>query len=284
LLFGFIVYSIIGYFYYDDLFWVLHQSQNFFDEGYPGMKGDVFHYIKNSHQIWGNPLSILLIAGMAWCIYNFIALRSEKKSFFLEETLLIFGCFFACLLIHTLSYCLPGVLNNLGMLRYMASLIPCVALISLRGLNFILPLLKNKNYLEPVLVFAFAFFIVLTPFKRNYFPFHFNEEEIVTNEAAKWMKGTINSYSKICYFPSAFPLFYEIDPFDNTKVIQSINIDEPLPSSWFPSSSIMVWDTHYGPQEKNVPLAKLENNKALQFLKAFTSSDSKFEIRIYKVK
>ncbi|MEO5569823.1 MAG: hypothetical protein ABIT08_17830 [Bacteroidia bacterium] len=286
LLTGFIIYSIIGSFYFSDSFWVIHQSQNFFDEGYPGMKGELFHYPKMYKEIWGASLSLLLVGGLIYVMYNSYSVLVNKtnKGFLAEEIILIYGSFFACLLIHTLSYCLPGVLNNLGMTRYMVTLIPCAALIALRGLNILISPVKKNLFLTTALVIIFSAFIFISPFKQSYYPFRLDDEQLVTKEAAGWMKSKNIANSKIYYSSVSFPLFYEIDPFDNKKAIVNINLDEPLPSSYFPQGSVMVWDTHYGSNEGRVTVEKLKNNKSLQLLQTFVGNNGKFEVRIYKVK
>jgi hypothetical protein len=286
---GFIVYSLIGYFYYQDPFWVIHQSQSFFDEGYPGMKGELFHYPKMYKEILGTSLTILLIIGLGWAVYFLFStfVRKSEKNLFTEEMLLIYGSFISCLLIHTLSYCMPGVLNNLGMSRYMVTLIPSAALISLRGLNIILLPLKKSFILQLLVIITFIFFIFKCPFKQSYFPFVLYGEQFVSKNSAEWMKSNKIMFLKICYYPPSFPLFYEIDPFDNKKFIRNINIDEKLPSLYFPKGSIMIWDTHFGANEGQIPSEKLKNQSALQLLHSFKSEeywDPNFEIRIYKVK
>ncbi|HKR07383.1 MAG TPA: hypothetical protein VJY62_22305, partial [Bacteroidia bacterium] len=210
---------------------------------------------------------------------------------FAEEILLIYGCFFSCLLIHTLSYCLPGVLNNLGMGRYMATLIPVASLIALRGLNLIVLPLKKFYFLQITVAISFTAFILISPFKQSYYPFGLDGESQLTKKAVEWMKRNNLTYTKICFFPAGFSLFYELDPFNDKKVVYNIKIDQPLPSYDFPKGSVLVWDSHYGANEGQIPIEKLENNHDLQLLQKFEPEhkftvlgNHPFEIRIYKVK
>jgi hypothetical protein len=286
---GFIIYSVIGYFYFDDALWVIHQSQNFFDEGYPGMKGEFFHYPKMYKDIWGTSLSLLLIAGIIGAIYYSFSnlIRKSQKQFFAEEIILVYGSFFACLLIHTLSYCLPGVLNNLGMTRYMVTLIPPASLIALRGLNFIVLPVKKFYFLQIAIAISFSVFILISPFNQVYYPFKINNEELAIGQMAEWMKTNNLTYPKICYFPVAFPFFYEMDPFDK-NVLKSLNINEQIPSDYFPSGSLLIWDSRYGTYDGKISSGELDTLQALQLLKTFKilSNEEKilFETRVYRVK
>ncbi|MEP7170265.1 MAG: hypothetical protein ABI855_12910, partial [Bacteroidota bacterium] len=291
--FGFLVYSLIGYFYFHDFLWLIHQSQNFFNEGYPGMKGELIHYPRMYKEIWGTSLFLLLFVGFINASYKvyFGFSKKNKTHLFPEEIVLIYGSFIACLLIHILSYSLPGLINNLGMTRYMVTLIPSSVLIALNGLNFILNYIKENSKLKMFVAVFFSIFILVSPFTQKYFPFKLDTELKLTKETADWMKNNALTYSKLCYFPVAFPLFYEIDPFDNKNIINGINSNRQLPSDYFHTGNLIIWDAHYGGYEARISNEKLDANEALKLIKKFKPENKlilfgkyEFEIRIYKVK
>src|ERR1051326_2975070 len=66
LLTGTIIYSIIGYFYFHDIFWL--KTQNPYNDAnaqtYGQVHGELFHYFLNYENITGLPLALLICAGI----------------------------------------------------------------------------------------------------------------------------------------------------------------------------------------------------------------------------
>jgi hypothetical protein len=266
---GFIIYSAIGFFHYGDLLWIIHQSQDFFSEGYENGKGDFFHYLFYYNQILGTTLSILFSAGLIWVVYTLIFSIYTKKvpAFFLEEIFLIYGSLFACLLLNTLSYWAPGVLTNLGMMRYMTTLIPAAALIALRGFNLCIAPIRKYSYICIAILLLVSYAIVKNPFTQWYYPFHVGNEEQVIAATGKWLKNFPKDY-KVCYLHPYLTLVADLDPFDDTKITQLWSLDKEHLST-LADSTIIVWDSHYAPHEGGLPLALLMNDTNFIPLKHF---------------
>lgn len=269
LLIGFVIYSAIGFFHYGDLLWVVNQSQNFFSEGYKDGKGDFFHYIFHYEEILGTMLSVLFIAGLSWAAYAIFAPAGYKTKppFLPEEIFLIYGSLFACLLLNTLSYWMPGVLSNLGMLRYMATLIPLGALISLRGFNLCIAPIKKHSDICTVSLLLISVFVIRSPFVQWYYPFRAGTEEPVVAATGEWL----NSFPKdhrICYLHPYLAVVSALDPFDDKKTTLLWSLDKEHLGS-LPDSTLIIWDSHYAPQEGSLPLNLLMNDTNFISLKHY---------------
>jgi hypothetical protein len=145
--------------------------------------------------------------------------------------------------------------------------------------------------MQIIIATAFTVSIIATPFGQWYYPFVPDGEQRVCQETAKWMKDTNLSFNKICFFHPALPVYFDVDPFDDKKVIRYLNLNDPIPSDFFPAGSLMIWDAHFGANEGGIPSEKLDGIPALQLLRKFRPENpftvlggGEFEIRIYQVK
>lgn len=264
-----LIYTIIGYFYFGDILWIITNNYKI-DENYIGMKGSFLHFVNHYDEIWGKVYTILLVIGICRLLFSFIQLLQKKivNDFLFEEIFLILGSFLGCLLLHSLLYWMPGVLNNLGMIRYMTTLIPSAALLSLRGINLItVTPLRKFFYLETLTICIILFFIVRGPIKQWYYSFYINNEQAVINVTGNWLNSFPKNH-KVCYMNPCLPIITKIDPFNEktTTLLWSLNTDD---INSLPDSTIIIWDSHYAPQEGNLPLSLLLENKLFIPLKHF---------------
>ena len=263
LLFATILYTLIGYFYYDDIFWIITNNYKIIGENYEGMKGSFFHFINHYDEIWGDVYSLLLVVGICTVLYSIIQVlyKKIKYDFLSEEIFLILGSFLACLLLHSLLYSMPGILNNLGMMRYMSVLIPVSAILALKGLNIIsVSPLKKFIYLEFLIICILIFFIIKAPFKQWYYPLHLNNEQVVINEVGNWVHSSRIKNKKICYMHPYLAIVADIDPFDEKKVTLLWSLKKEQ-LNLLPDSTFIIWDSHFAPQEGELPLNLLSDDK-----------------------
>lgn len=282
---GSALYAIIGYFVYGDILWLIHQHQSF-RENYAGGKGEFFHYILQQNDIWGTAIFVLILLGLFAFLQQIIFKRKLQSGPYLEELFLIYGSFFAILTLHTLMYFLPGIITNLGMTRYMVTLIPVSSLIALRGLNTV-SLLKD-NRLFSIISLLMAVIVLINPFTRWYFPFRMGEEEKIMKKAGEFLKPDYGRDSvKIYYAHPYLPLPLNADPFDSNFLGRFSDLNKEKPEDSVKPGSIIVWDSHYSPQEGRMPLQKLYNNAYFLPVKRFISAKkfvnpNAFEVHIFK--
>lgn len=270
---GFFIFSIIGYFHFNDIFWIIHNNYQV-SQNYP-QKGEFLHYIKNYKNIWGTYYFVFLIIGFSLCLYQLLTNFKNffsNDSFFLEENFLISTSIIVVVLLHTLMNWLPGLHSNLGMLRFMAGIIPLSSIIAIRGLN-ILNFIPLKTFIKIPLIIILILLTIPSPFKSYFFPFQLNNEQYVIKECANFLNTFNLSNKHICYLHPYLPDLIELDPFDNKKSTLLWSLDKQNLHS-LNDSTFIIWDSHFAPQEGNTPLNILLNDTCLVPLKHFKYADT----------
>ena len=282
---GTIVISIFGFFYYKNLLWLI--SQNPYATGassqvYGDLKGNLFSYIGHYHDITGRALAVLIVSGILWLIGAEYFARPKTQgaaNYFMEEIFLIFGCFVNIVLCHTVVWA-TGLHPTLGMLRFMSPLIPLASIIGLRGLQLInqIPDIIKAPRLKPIIASCFVVAILYSPYTLWYkIPFQLDPEQVVIKKATDWYKQTPNTGKKVFYLAPYITPCLNIDPYDTSKHEELWSMNPQRPDLNMPHGSILIWDSHFGPNEGRMKLDTLIKNPNLTLLQKF-SPDEKFTV------
>jgi hypothetical protein len=280
-----IIYTLIGYFHFKDILWIIHQNYQLVGDNYAGMKGSYFHYFEVYDQIWGTVYTVLLMLGIGIILSQVYRLfRRKPEHEFVEEVFVLFlGCTVGCFILHSLLCGLPGILNNLGMLRYVAVLIPSSALIALIGLNMInLPAFTKISFLKPAIVITVVILVVLSSFAQWYYPFKPYNEQYVMKQMASYIQTTRPNFEKVCFLHPSLPVFADLDPFDNKRVETMRSADlERL--NQLPDSTLLLWDSHFMKVEGKIPFNWLSENPNFIMLKhyKFSNEELPFEACLF---
>lgn len=273
---GTVLLSIIGFFYYKDPLWLIHQNPytpaNAY--GYGNIKGDFLSYIAPAKDITGLALMLLVILGLTWFAGGEYFKKYEnapvKNDYFMEEVILIYGGYFYILLAHTIVWA-TGIFATLGLLRYMAPLIPFAAIIGLRGLQLIniIPGIFKQNYIKVIIAICFAILVLYSPFVSNQIPLPLDREAVVIEKVTNWLKETHQTDKKIFYLAPYLNCSLGIDPFDEQKHGDLGWMNSNRPDQDMPPGTIMIWDSHYAANEGHMKLDTLMKNPNLTLLKEF---------------
>lgn len=263
---GTVFYSLVGYFYYNDILWLVNQNP------YTGAKdiygsGKFLHFVKASKDITGIPVAIMLVIGTIFLIIESVGQKipSERKQAH-HILLLIAAPFFLYLAAHSYLWW-KGLGGSLGLIRVMAGVIPLASLLALIGYNSLTKVLRFPVFLKSVVSIVLLTMIVYGPVKK-YRTFPLGEEEKLVAEAAEWLKKSDYWGGKIYYYHLYFIHFLELDPFNPDDCVEKIPLVE-IPSSKIPAGSAIQWDSHFGPNEGSMPLNTLMNDPGLKLLKTF---------------
>ena len=276
--FGTLMYSIIGYFYYNDFFWLKNQNPyNGKNKAFYG-QGELNHFITNNNFIWGTALYYLFFAGLAALIFNAVYKKLIKDkanllpAFITEENILIAGSFIVYFAAHSIMWW-KGWANSLGLLRVIAAVAPCSALICLRGFNLILiPYLQKNKYFAAIIIIPLLFFVIRSPFKHEYYPFKLDAEQSLMKETGEWYKTTPFTQKKVFYLHPYLTHVLNLDFFDKEKVGELWGLYPNIKVSGIniiPDSSIVFWDSHFGPNECRISLDTIMNDPNFQLIKTF---------------
>ncbi len=298
--FGTAAYSIIGFFYYKDFLWLIHQNPyDGKNKAFYG-QGELFHFVKNYNFLWGSALTILLCFGIVALVFTGIigkiypyfksklskeeqALLDEDPDEIPEEELerieehfhethvLIIGSFLVYLIAHSVMWW-QGWANSLGLLRVMAGVAPCTALICFMGLEIILSFIEKYKYVVYALIVISMVWVIRSPFKHEYYPYKLNPEEALIKEAGDWFQTSAYTKQKVYYLYPYLAHVLNVDSFDPNKVGELWGL-YPSIKAWgigaIPDSTIVFWDAHFGPNECHIPLDSMLNDPNFQLIKTF---------------
>ncbi len=274
LAFGTVVYSIVGYFHYDDIFWI--KTKNPYTGSNYGIygQGELLHYVNAYKIILGLPLTILFVAGVIWMIWRFIKkpssiITSDDKQF--EEFILVYGSFFIYFIAHSIFWW-KGLFGSLGLERSMAGVIPSAALVGMRGLQLLLMPLKQKELLRNAFITAFGLWIIAFPFYTKYLPMNLDKEELLVKEAGLWFNSSEYKDEKVYYLFPYFMHILNLDAFDGNRVGELWGL-YPAIEEWgidvVPLNTVILWDAHFGANEAYIPLEKIMGDPNFKLIKSF---------------
>lgn len=180
LLSGFVIYSIIGFFYYNDFFWLINQNP------YSGVKyiygsGSIFHFIGNYHTIFGRPLTFLLATGIIALIYNLIKKPNLKKTAIKE-------------------------------IRVMAGITPLAAILALKGFGFVFETFRiKKTYLIMISAIIISGIIIRTGILANEIPVKLDKGQLMVKQSCNWLHSSKFYDNNIYYFDPVICYYLELN-------------------------------------------------------------------------
>ena len=265
LLTGSVVYSIIGYFHYNDLFWLVTQMP------YRGTAeaygtGSLAYFFVRTPKIFGWLISLLILAGTAVVVRELLLRRSESATNAFLLVLLPFAVYF---LAHVMMW-YTGIGRSLGLHRYMVSIVPLGALLALRGYNGIIDLFRVQRH-GSMLSLLFSVFLLMTvvsePFSRHQIPHELSGMNKVMKEAADFMLEEELDQHKVYYYDPAFFYFLDLNPYDETQSRPFVyRAGEPHYN--IEPGEIVIWDGHFSPIH-HLALEELIESPHFETIKVF---------------
>ena len=270
---GHIVYSILGWFYYNDFLWVFNKmTYAVWNSSYG--QGSPLTFVWGMFDFIGLPLTFLLVAGTIvlmsseWAVFKF----KRLKIFSSDEVLLVYASFFAIWLSHTIFWAF-GLFNSLGLVRVLIAVAPCAAIICLRGFNLILKMnfINSNPAMLLVASISLTACVIVTPFIQLDYQcsFELNGNQQSLQDAGEKYSGQLEGYT--IYASSPYSLIpFSCDPFDTTRNrrLKQIHLQKQ-----FPEKSAIIWDGFYAPNEDKVALANLMDDERFELLDIFEAQD-----------
>lgn len=266
LLIGSVIMNIAGFAVTGKPLWIITENPylKFEQEGQfdPGT-GELLYYVKQARALFGLPLLVLILLAHGIAIIQFLKKNRSPKYPNIGLVILVFWFYFAA---HTLIYYL-GILGSHGLVRVMAVVAPCIAILAVYGFNYLCEILPEFKFKAPILTAFIAFAVLHVGYKENNYakPYHFKEPTVkkdvsLTNFelATDWLKQNHLLSRTIIHQLPAFNVLMNKDPYDphSSYYIWSIN----KPDDWAEKGVIVVWDGFYSTREGNMPLEWLMKN------------------------
>ncbi|HZL12008.1 MAG TPA: hypothetical protein VFC65_18650 [Prolixibacteraceae bacterium] len=267
LLVGSLFYSLVGYPYYHDWLWIIHQMPYSMGQSLYG-SGSIFHFVQQSPNIFGEPFLIFLIIGLIVWTYQVLKMSNPIGKSFLMYFLIV-GSFVVFFAAHSYVWW-KGTGGSLGLVRVIAGVVPLAAIIAVFGFNAVLLRMKNTSYQAVFTIVVIAVQIVI-PFTKNHIPVRLERTQELVLDASKFIK-TFNEQSKIYYFDPYLVHFLNLDPFDQSLSNWGVG-DKIQASNSLNTGDLLVWDAHFGPNEGGVSLENLLADSHLQRIKTIMPAE-----------
>lgn len=286
---GTLFLSIIGYFVFDNIGWLFTKNP------YTGAQdiyghGELLSFVKQYDQIFGLTMTVFILLGL---FQMFLKITTPQKtiaqySFFPEELFLIYGCAIVYFAAHSIFWW-KGMFSSLGMTRMMAAIIPLAALISLRGFNALSAPIRKYFWASLAAAAVYAGWVAWAAFHQWYLPFQLGSEDKVIIAVGKWYKSSGLINKKMYYLHPFLPHALQIDPFDQTKTELLWKLDKEHPENSAEDGEIVIWDSHYGPNEGRMESTIFSENERFILLKKFMPRNEftviggrKFEVCVFQ--
>lgn len=300
LLTGFLLYGFVGWPYYDSFFWFFTETPYQGGENVYG-SGSLFHFLNSYKNIVGLPIGIVLLFGLGSLLTDTLKRSLEGIRALLEEKqlfwwLLVIFPFLAVLAVHSFLWW-QGSRGSAGLVRVIATVIPYVSLLAVCGvdrfrklMDFVPfpPRIRSVLYLLLVIAFLFASYVAWEA--RVSVPIYLKGRKEVVHRAGEWYKQQDHE-GTVYYFHPYFVFVSGLDPYDEERTREIFSVDKEDPSKGLDEGDLIVWDSHFGPDEGDFPLKILKEAKGLQEIKVFRDQKSKtsankngFAVHILEVK
>ncbi len=260
---GFFLYSVAGYFVYEDFMWYFTQSPYALSNNIYG-KGHWAHYLLSYRNYLGNPGLFICLFGILSMCYLVI----KRKWGQLEPEGLFFasGLFIGVIVAHSYFWA-SGQNGSLGLTRIATQGMPLFLLMQLYFLDILFKQLKGTLYLSVATTLGLLF--ALSTSKK--YPLDSKAVDIEVLKAADFMRAVSVKQNHIYFHHPLFCQRYGENPLlQNQKcVFHSFGDIEKDIRERFRPGDFIIWDSHFGPQEMLLPKEKLDNYSAFTVYKTF---------------
>jgi hypothetical protein len=274
LLTGFVVYSVVGYFHFNDIFWLITKMP------YTGRAemygtGDLGYFFRLAPTIFGRWILALTVLGILLILYDLLRKRS---AYHLDEAVLIILPFAMYFLAHVVMW-YSGIGRSLGLHRYMVAIVPVGGLLALRGINGMLKWLESlsKHRLPGYLLMAaLLVLIAITPFRTYQIPQKLFGMNKVMKEASDFILEEGLDENKIYYYDPAFFYFLDLNPYDSLQA-QAFVYRASEPHYRIREGEIVIWDGHFSPLLQ----LRLEDLKASPYFELVAEFEPRHPFQIF---
>lgn len=306
LLLGSVVMNTIGWIVEGDPKW-LYTSNPYIkiqaEKGSSCGHGSLLHYIHALPYTFGRLVSLLFVVGSAVTGYRFVKNRYDDRE--QKILFLLIGVFALYFAIHALIWYL-GLMGSCGYERVMTVIAPLLSIVALIGFNFIFSLIQSGNILwlssewrerirkivqskifKIVVFTAFAGILLYEPYRwyGPRYPLEISKEQQLFRETAQWFNATNYKGRKVYHLYPYFSILTDENPYDVEKHIDLWSFD----AQYAPPGSIVIWDSHFGPNESKLPLEQLKENPDFTLIRSFvpkepfpTLNSDTFEIHVFE--
>jgi hypothetical protein len=278
LLSGHIVYSVAGYFVYENFLWVFTKIP-YASLGSAYGSGKLLHFVDQMVYVTGVPIYILFWVGVISIVWKSVARKISP-----ELQILVFLGFIAFFVAHSLFWYF-GVFNSMGLKRVLIGVIPLIALIALMGYNFITEeVFKNKKNARLIIQGLLLGYIMLFPFTANPAAINWDrdmklsKDQVTATRVVGYITRHFGTGHRFFYAHTYISELLNIDHFDPGK---HLDLTRDFMSKTKPGD-IIIWENWFCVVENDVTKETLDQTPGLVNIYSLSNNDNGHEI-LYSV-
>ncbi|MCG9881333.1 MAG: hypothetical protein MH472_12105 [Bacteroidia bacterium] len=260
LMFGHVVYSLVGWAYYADILWVFNKIPYATMNSVYG-KGNWTHFI-NQLYFCIQPFSFVMFCVAV--LYLPIEWYQKKSNYHFQKLFLIYGISLGFIAAHSAFWAL-GIFNSMGLNRVLVTIFPLIGVLAMQGLHALLEMQKNKPIYQERFVYFFMAGILVFPLLNNPASTNFNEA-VNINKQHQFLRDELMPYLEEKH-PNVNYFFgeTEIGLFTGKDIFKEETWLYPgaaVPPYNMQSGDVLVFDSLLMLEERNISLDQLraENN------------------------
>ena len=263
---GFLLFSLIGQFYYYHNFWWLIDNLPYVG-GLGGIygSGTWYHFLKKMPSYLGFIVLFFFLAGMFVWVRNWWLIQFKIKSEEFFRLVVLGGCFWGYLAAH--SYVWWRGEMSLGLIRVMVGVTPLAAVIAVSGWEQIHNIIRSKQK-KHVFLSATIILTIFNGVLKYKSAFRTDPHIVVLDKVIEWLRKTDNFKQHLIIHDPYLAFSAKIDPWDSRKLQYGFS-DPATPEKSLPDSSIFIWDAHFSQNEGRIAAEKIMNNPHFELLAYF---------------
>lgn len=264
--FGFLVFSLIGYFFHYHNFWWLITKLPYVDalNGIYG-SGTWHHFLSKMPEYLDFFILIFFLLGMVFWMRDWIRNSFSYISDGFYQLILVSGCFWIYLLAH--SYVWWRGEMSLGLIRVMAGVTPLAGIIALVGWNEVEKLLSSSKIKIGFLGLT-VLLISIPGILRYKSEFKTDPHNVVINRVIKWLHETDNFRHHLIVHDPYIAFASGVDAWDHQRLQYGFS-DVNAPEKSMPDSSVFIWDAHFSQNEGRMPASHILENPYYELIGYF---------------
>jgi|TARA_B110000902_G_scaffold110428_1_gene130381 hypothetical protein len=266
---GTAVYGIAGLFVFNDFLWMFHQNPYSGEELKYG-SGPILHFLEQLPYVIGLPVFVFFFLGIFRGGMLFLKGKMELKELFL-----IYGVSVGYIAAHSIFWTY-GLFHSFGLTRVLIVIIPLLAFIAYRGLEWLLCAFHFIH--TKLLIGCFIAVIVVFPFIHNKMAINWQKDMSLTSEQS--LMHDANSYimkENLDTLPLYTNAYYYallsgkiIDDSEQIARMYSLRNKHQM----LIPNALILWDSYYAPTDAEIDTTYLQEQFQLKELKRWSNTEN----------
>lgn len=260
LLTGHVLYSVAGYAFYKDLFWIFTKIPYAKMSSTYG-NGNAFHFVHQMNYVVGIPIYILFWLGVFTVIWKIIKQKIQRDFF-----VLIFLGFFCFFIAHSIFWYM-GIFNSMGLKRVLISVAPLASIIALLGFNTVTTFFQHQK-IRLILQGLFVAYLIVFPFTSNpaaikwESDFSLSTDQIMAQKVSEFVQQLPNKKRRYFYTHPYLSMVLHTDHFDEGKRLELNGEYNRL----MQKGDLIIWENWFAVVECGIRKEQLDQNQNLKAL------------------